>query len=323
MKKLFIIGGVTFSLIASVSLGYFFMHRNTKDDLISKINNLQTDIVVAKDKLKKEKKILESMTGDLSNSFPLAMGVQDQMRKGSDIVKRTDFMFSNPYDLDPELILKNILNGMAINDERKNINLLIEKWQKETDILSINKIDINESQKILQEAKTIQIYIENLNKIVNNLTPENSGLSQFQINIYVAELPSVNEINQVITSISNVIENYISSNSQIILGQTSTTTPGNVIAEQIIIEETQTQIAILQMQLAQAEQQLQELYPAPSPAPIVTETIPPLNTIIENQDINYLTYPSIYNPRTINRDDFQGIIIQPGEPRLIQGIDQY
>ena len=325
MKKSFIISGsIVFILILIFGI-YFFTRGNKPENLIIQKNKLQSDIVLAKDKLSKEKQILDTMVSGLFDSYPLAVNVQDQMKKASDIVSQTDFMFTDSSGLNPEIIVKNIISGFSINNERKNINLLISRWKQETDILSIKKIDINESNKIKQDTETIKTYIQNLSQIVGSFTTGNSGLSQLQIDSYLAQLPSIEVINEVLASLGTAIENANNppaSNPETQNSPASpnpppvappvVVTPSDVIREQAIVAEAQRQADILQEQLALIETQL-PLPPAPTaPTPVPTPI-----------EINPTNNPDYINPYNINSADYQGIIIQPGPPQLIQGTNQF
>lgn len=327
MNRSLISGGIVFLLII---LGmYFFIRGNNGDDLIAQKNNLQNNLVVAKKKLKEEKQKLEIMTSDLKNSFPLATSTQEQMRKASEIVRQTNFLFTNADGSNPELIVKNFLNNLRINNERKNINLLLAEWQKKMDISSIWAMNVQESEQISQEAQIIKKFIEDLSQIVGSFTTGNSGLSQLQIDSYLAQLPSIEVINEVLASLGTAIENANNppaSNPETNPGLQNSpaspnpppaqppvvVTPSDVIREQAIVAEAQRQADILQEQLALIEAQL-----SPPPAPI---TPTPAPTPIE---INPTNNPDYINPYNINSADYQGIIIQPGPPQLIQGTNQY
>lgn len=344
MKKWLIVGGEAAFLIILIFLGiYFFTRGNKSDDLITKKNKLQSDLVLAQDKLNKERENLYNMTGSLKQSYSLAFSVQDEMKKASDMVSQTDFMFIDPYGLGPQLRVKNTTD-IIISLERKDINLLIFQWQKKTDLLSVSKIDVNESEKIRNEAAMIKKYIQDLSEIVGGLTPANSGLSQLQINTYLAQLPSVDVINQVLASIGTAIENAISNNnSQALNTQTQTetntganvgtqndqtppsfgsntraVTPEAVVAEQAVVAETQTTVTTLQEQLAQIEEQIQQSSPPP------VETTTTINPVPENQNTN--NGENTNGTENLPSRDIingQGIIIQPGPPRLIQGTDPF
>lgn len=315
MKKSYIIG-IIFSLAILVLGVYFFTRTNIGDDLINQKNKLQSDIVLAENKLNKEKETLNTMTNNLESSFSLGASVQDQMRKASGLVGQTDFMFTNPLGVNPELIVKNFLTSARINSERKNINLLISAWQKETDISSITKIDIKESEKIKADAQTIKTFIEDLSQTVGSFTVANSGLSQLQINTYLSQLPSVDSINQVLASLQVAIDSSsnISSNPAV----TPTVMPENVITQQSVVAQAQTEVVVLQEQLATVEEQIQQTSPAPTPVPSDTNTT--ANPDSQNQTGSQSTNNPPYIPDNTNHQD---IIVQPGPPRLIQGTNQY
>lgn len=321
MKKPLVVSIVIIFLVILASGIYFFMRGNKGNDLIVKINKLQTDIVVAKDKLNKEKASLEVMTMNLNTSYPLATSVQGQMRKATDIVNQTNFMFNNPSSLNPELVVKNLLNGSAINEERKNINLLIESWQKKIEVLFVNQIDVKESEKIKQEAQIIKTFIENLSNIVVNLTPANSGLSQNQIDTYIAELPSVDSVNHVISSIAAAIQNYnntqsgsTGANNTPNLAPVPIVTPNQVVSQQVVVVDTQNQVTILQNQLTQIVQDNPSLV-----LPPIVNTTPTPAPVPDSQNANV----NVIVPGSVDNTNSPGIIIQPGAPRLIEGTNQY
>jgi hypothetical protein len=142
------------------------------------------------------------------------------------------------------------------------------------------------------------------------------------------QLPSVESIDAVFFSLQTAIENSNSNNfqtentgtenNQIPPSSPSFTpsvTPDDVIAQQAVVEETQSQVAALQEQLIQTEEQLPPLTPAP-PAEIKPTTNPnPENNIDKTNDF--------LNTYTGSGTESKGIIIQPGPPQLIQGTNQY
>ncbi len=324
MHKKAIIGGIiVFSAVLAFGL-YFFMNGNKLDYLVAQKDKLQNNLAVAEKKLNKEKEKLGTLTQELQASFPLAVSVQAQMRIASDIVKRTDFMFINPYGSNPELIVKNSLKNILINNQRRDINLLLLNWQRKIDLLSVEQINVDESAKIKQDMEMIKSFTDNLSKIVKGLTPENSGLSQIQINTYLSQLNSTGTIDEVLSSVGTAIETYNSNalntnNGQITSDSGSTVpkvTPNDVITQQSVVAESQNQVTVLQEQLTKVEEQIQPAPPAPVvPAPVVV--IPP----IENQNTNNTNNPT--TPYTREQIKDQGIIVQPGPPRLIQGTDAY
>ena len=348
MKKVLIVGAGMLFLGIFVFVIYFFMRGDKPDDLLTQKNKLQTAIVVAENKLNTEKEKLGALTKGLEDSFPFGVNIQAQMRKSSDLVKQTDFLFSNPYGTNPELIVKNSLNAALINKQRKEINLLLLAWQKKTDILFVDKIDKNESEKIKKDMELIKSLISALSKIVKELNTKNSGLSQVQIDSYVARFPTVSFIDEILANVEISIQNHnTESNSSNSTGEDNTDgsisedgandadTSGSqnssevsvedVVALEFVIAETQNQLTILHVQLAEVEEKIQQqtaLNPTPAPLPTqaTSEPVPAeIPTVTENQNTN-TTFVPIY---TKDRGTSKGIIIQPGPPRLIQGTDDH
>lgn len=299
-KSLIITLGIMF-LILIVGL-YLFTRSNKGEEVVVKINRLQKEIVVAKDKLEKENKKLEDMENSLKGSYPFAVVVQDQMRKATEIVKQTDFMFTNASGLNPELIIKNFLNSVEINNERREINKFLLEWQKKMDVLHIQTIDITEGEKIKQDVETIKTFLEDLAELIGNLTEANSGLSQFQIDTYSSQLPPIETINEVLASLQNAIENS-NNGSQNSSGTNSSTSVEDIAEQQEVVGDLEEEVSSLEDELGGTGW----VPPAP-PADVVPVVYPSL----ENLDV-----------RTIDRSKYQGIIIQPGPPRLIEGSNQY
>lgn len=336
MTKVFIGGGI---FIFILFLGIYFLTRSTsQDDLIAQKEKIQNDLTISRERLKKEKEKLNTMFDDLRLSFGFATTTQDQMKKASDVVKQTDFMFNDPHGSSPEIIVDNPLNNIFINIERGNINSILREWQKKTDLLSIKSIDVGEGEKIKKDAETIKTFIQDLSLVVSSLTPKNSGLSQFQINAYLSQLSSIVLINQVLASLETAIQNAKIDNSQIPNAQNdfpvynsqtfpsspsnttsniSTVAPEDVVAQQKIVAEVQAQTTALQDKLVEIQQQIQ---PVP-PFTVQTETNTTTSTNSTNQNQNNSNNSTgVYSPRQITP---QGIIIQPGPPQLIQGTDPF
>src|SRR3989344_103389 len=321
MNKSLIVSGVAVSVFILVLGGYLFTRGDEPEDLIAQKNKLLGDFAVAGEKLNKEKEILDTLTNSLRESFALAFSVQDQMKKASSLVARTDFMFTNTYGANPELIVQNPLTSILINNERKNVNLLLSEWKTKTNILSIDQIDVSGSEKIKQDVQTIKTFIEHLSQIVASLTPENSGLSQFEIDAYASAIPTSEDINEVLASLQIAIENSVEPESNPTSSSptpNSTVTPEEVVLQQEVVTEAQTEVTLLQEQLAQIEEQIEQasLVPAPTPADTTADSNSGDQTEVpseESEDDDNYGIP----------DTSQGIIIQPGPPRLIQGTDPF
>lgn len=317
------------------------MREGGPKDLIAEQKKIEIDLATAKDRLEKNKKILEAMVIDLRNTFVLGASVQDQMKKASSIVGQTDFLFYDPNGATPQLIFKNPISSIDINESRGNVNVIISEWNKKIDISLAKDIDIIASEKIKKDAETIKAFIEDLSDIVGGLAPTNSGLSQFQINSYSSQVPPITSINEVIFAIGVAIENSKSSGSSqnndnqtsVSTGNQTTSnlttessapttvnisyTPEEVSQAQVAVTQAQNQVTNLQIQLAQIEEQIVQTPIPASVEPVATTPdaeSPSVNTTSSNT--NYT-----YTPRKI--DSSQGIIIQPGPPQLIQGTDPF
>ncbi len=349
MNRIFIASGIVGLSVVLVAGVYFFGFRNKPDDLNTQQNKLEEALTVAQGKLSKAKDKLSVMTDDLSSYFFFGVSVQDQIVKATEVVKQTNFLFNDPDGENPEFIVKDLSAGKLINDERKEINLLLSDWQKKMDVLALRKIDAKEAEQIKKDAKRIKTFIQNLYKIVKNLTPENSGFSQTQINIYLLQLPSTTAIDEILDSISAsiVIENRgntsvnagsinsqtdsainednntetgevdtANSNTESTSTSVPSVTPEEVAAQQAVVREAEREVEAIQQQITQVQEQIQQ---TPPPAPIIPEPapipiVPPPQPEIQN--INILPGRRVIIPTTT-------IIIQPGPPRLIQGMDEF
>ena len=279
---------------------------------------LDQKLISAKDKLDKAKQTLGNMIDSLSSHFSFGFGIQVQMNEAIKLVKQTNFLFTDPDGPNPEFIVVNFSNKDAISESRKEINLLILNWQKRTDILSVGRIDVKEAEQIRQDAEKIKNFLDNLFNTVENFTPENSGLSQTQINLYQGQLPSPDAINKVIDTISSAITNgNTETNTPADNSNDNSVTPEDVVNQQNVVKEIEEEVQIIQEQITQVEQQIIQTQPPapvdPNPAPVV---VPPVVTPVENNNNVFLPGRRKITPST-------GIIIQPGPARLIQGIDDH
>lgn len=321
-----------------ILLGVYFLTRgNGLDYLIGQKDKLEGNLALAQGRLNKEKQTLDAMIKNFQNSSELTAKVQGQMKKASDLVKQTDFMFIDPDGSNPKIIVKNLLAYISINDERKNINQLLFKWQQKISARSAQNIDLSESEKIKEDAEIIKSFIEDLSKITGALTPQNSGLSQVRIDSYLLKLPSLQSVNEVLASLGAAIENYkindlqafdINTESNLNYSNFSLPSPSivfndSIVAQQVIVAEMQTEVTNIQQQLTQVEEQIQQSSPSPV-APLPSETDTTINSVLENQNTNNtITEYNYITPPSREFVPSQGIIIQPGPPRLIQGTDQY
>ena len=312
------------AVLGVVSSGvYFFAVKDGPNDLLRDTEELKAAILRTQTKLKKEQETLSSTTDDLLRSFPLGTSVQDHMQKFSDLVHETDFIFDDADTSNPELILKNVGASLLLNEKRKTINILLGEWQKKMGVSSLPGFNLADSQGVKADTANIREYIKQLGDLLANLTPENSGLSQDEIDAYLAELPSVGAVDELLATLQVAINTSTnnSTNQNIPVAQSNANAlVSTVVTQQSIVQETQNEINNLQNQLSQVNQQIAQSTPIPDP---VTTPIPPVTTtsttptIPTNNGTDYVPPPKrAIVPTT-------GIIVQPGPPVLIPGIDDH
>ncbi len=338
MNKSIVAGSIVAFLLIVLSGVYFLTREEKKEDLFSQKNKLEVSLATAKSKLEQEQSNLDSLKVGLRDSFPLAVGVQEQMRRASGLVGETDYLFTNSLSANPQLVFTNPLVSLKINEQRAKINLLLAEWKKKDNAMYLSKINISEAEKIQAEAESIKAFIEDLTKIVENLTVENSGLTQFQIDTYVYSLPSVESIEEVIVALNDIIDNS-TNNSQGIAEAEDTYEPAaninwnptsnevTVTPEQVVVAEqsvavVQAEVENIEAQLAVVNEQIQAQNPTVYVPPEDTTTDPNTNSSTggstTSSPSNSPNTPSGNTPAPS-----QGIVVQPGAPRLIQGSNPY
>ena len=218
---------------------YFYFRGRSSNDLKTEEDRLKTELALKKEKLNQEQQNLDNLLLGLGSSFPFAKSIQDQMINTSRIVKDTNFMFTNAEGSSPEFIVIGLGDNFLINNERRNVNLLVEDWNKLTKISSISNLGLEEAEKIRREAEVIKNFLVNILSIVDGLTPNNSGLSQSEIDTYLAQLPTIDSINQVLA----VLDASIASDAQSLEPPAPTVTPDEVIAQQNLVEQTEAEVS--------------------------------------------------------------------------------
>jgi hypothetical protein len=307
MKKIHLMsGGVVFLLLIVLGV-YFYSRGSGLDNLILQKQKLENDISLAKNKLDKEQQILETLKKGPNISAATTTIIQNQIKQVSALLSQTDFMFSDPTGTNPKIKIKESPASLALNAQRKRINLILKKWQEKNITSQVKEIDAKDGKQIEAEAEVIRIFVDNLSKIMDNLTVENSNLSSFQIKNYSTRLASLDSIDEVLVSIETTIKSS-NNNTQTVV------TPDKIVAQELVTNQTQLEIVILQNQLAQIEQQIQQLTPIPvsTTTPESSATISPSLENLDNYESSYIPY-----------NKSEPIIVQPGPPRLIEGSNQY
>ncbi len=315
---------IIFGIIASALFllgiyGAYNLNRNDYSALDQE--RLEQDLIFTKAKLQRERQKLAGLEQEFRNAFPFGVAVQAQMQAAAEIVGKTDFMFQNADTLDPEFILKNIDLAKDIDTQRKNINLLIANWKNISGTLDVGSIGLAEGEKVQKDITEIQLFISSLSKILADLAPDGSELTQFEIYTYISQIPSVNSVTLILNSLAEAVNSYndgqLASPPAGFIEQNtiaSFVTVKDIVAQQGIVANTEQEVARIEENLAQ----IQNIPEVQNTAPQIG--VPQTYIPVNNQ---YITNGEYVNPRTINKEDFEGIIIQPGPPKLIQGTDQF
>ncbi len=331
---------ITGSVVAVVVLAfgiYFFITGSKTHQLVAKKDAVQKDLESAKQVLTDETETLNNMVIGLRNSFSFAMSIQDQIKITKGLVAQTDFLFTGPNGNNPKMIFKNSDSDILINAERRDINIILEEWQKKISLSALNDLDEQEARLIEEQTRIVQRYIEDITEIVNTSTPENSGLTVAKIEDYKSKLPGADSVTDVITSIAQAVVDNQNKNTQnntspvvayvqtiypemqasttgSFTPQTPSITPEDVIAQQAIVDAAQAQVDALQKQLEQINQQIADQ----NKTNTATTTVVNQNQDGQTTNYNYSNYSGSYI-YSQGESGFQDLIAKPGVPQPLQG----
>ena len=317
-RVIIIIGGSV--ILVLLAAGYFIWFSGSVD-LFAKKSELGQSIARAQAKLDAQKQSLSAKTNALIKSFPLGASVQDHMRKSSEIVQDTNFLFNEAESSHPELVI-NTSKSSLINDQRRNINFLLAEWQTKLGVSSLSTIDILQSKKIKEDTGAIRAFIKELSDLLVDLTPQNSGLSQAEIDAYLSQLPSVGAVDELLANLQVAIDNPTVNTvtTSTTSSQLNNSNVSAVVTLEDDVEETENEIVNLQTELAQVEQQIAQSTPSTTSVTTVTTTPTTTTTPTPSQTTSGGTYTP--PPRRVITPS-TGIIVQPGPPVLIPGIDDH
>lgn len=207
------------------------------------------------------------------------------------ILKKTDIFFDDPNSSNPKIRIKitdkKVLDD--INRRRLQVSKLLKIWDERYNIIETDSPSIAllpSLPDMVKEAKNdikyIEEYIKALQNIVGDLTPQDSGLTQSEINYYETVVTTNSkEIEKVVANIV-LVETHT---AQIYQPQTSTTTPVVVnnnsnptpppVVPPIV---TPSQIQAQQDALTQAQEEednSDEEVVEPPPPPPASDSLPP------------------------------------------------
>lgn len=328
-------------IIIGLGLGtYYLANRNTKlKVLIEEEKKIENDLAQAQEQVVKEKEELNNLKESFNTSFPLYVTASEQYKNVATVVEKTDVFFNNP-NTEPKIILKTktLAIEKSINEKRANINELLASWKEKTDASLANKVTRNTIKELTNEALIIKYFVSTLNQIVQNLTPENSGLTQSAINNYETVIEEITgTINNTVTILENTqaspgsavtpetpaqneaVNTNLTTNGST-QTQTETVTLDQITTQEEVVIASEAQVVALEEALAQVQEEIaQETQattetnnPVPDPSPLVPDTSSPA------PDTSGSPTNSVEQNVIPGQDSFPDPILQPGQPKLIQ-----
>ncbi len=261
------------------------------------------------------------------------------------ILAKTDIFFSNANSEDPRIKIKISDKSVEaeINKKRLQITKMLEAWELKNEIINSDSLyqdllpTLNDLVKSAeQDMAYIRQYVKELEVIINNLSPNNSNLTQAQIIALESIIEDSNEyIQESISVISEIqAEIPVPTNPVVVVQETGTTTqasstgasmptttPPPVVYPPIV---TLTEIQTQEKKVEEAKKALESIT-ATTTSPVTTTptTTPPVNT----DPIHVITLPTtiIYYLPPSNIDYTGWPDIAPdtnvSKPLLLQGSD--
>ena len=237
---------------------------------------LLADLETAKQKLAAETTRLREIR---AGSYLISVS-EAEYEKAKNLVTKTNIFFLNPEGSRPEIQLKinNKIIATEINNRRAKINEMLKAWSE-------NDQSLETDLKLLEDIKTyliiIQVYLDQLESVVADLSTNDSGLTAGQIDSYTTIVRDGSE------EIKNIIET-IKETASIITGPTTSTSSQNsseISAQAEIIAETTNEIIHLEDQLYNPPTDTSKTSPTSTPLQDETTTNPLPSTSTESETI--------------------------------------
>jgi hypothetical protein len=204
-KNIYILITIVLSIFVIFACFYLFkeVKKMVSNNMVA--NKNLADLEIAKQKIDLEKKQLDELR---SKSYAMQVSLEQYLKIKS-LVDKTNIFFKDADSLNPQIQIKTKNRKIEdkINAQRLKINKLLLTWEEN------NKHSLETDQVLINQIKTavlyIESYVEQIQSIVFELSSNDSGLSNEQINSYRNVITgSVFEIKQVITTI-NIAETAI------------------------------------------------------------------------------------------------------------------
>ncbi len=176
--------GIGVPLIAIASGGYYLFHsENTKNaDISAQIaaKAPATDTTNSSPSANSPAGIFTRGSG--GTFIPAAYIKNAYVADNEAVTDKTDVLFSNPTTANPEIIIKTDPNVQAhIDTMRAEITTTLNDWKALVQDVNQNGPSQSSDASVQQYANDVEQYISELKLIIDNLTPDNSGLTPEEI----------------------------------------------------------------------------------------------------------------------------------------------
>ena len=240
-------------------------------------------------------------------------------------------------------------------DKSKELNFLIVRKEKLAQDLVLAEEQLNKEKEVLDNMISrsqsfsfsvasmgiFQIQVEEQIKIISKIVRETDS-KRSEVNLILSRLQEngiflTKEIEKKETDKKNTelsISEIVKIKEEIKIAQSLI--KDVIVLEKTIVAQAQTEVLILQEQFQNIQEQIQQLSlnPLSTPTPnsnsssnptSTLDSISPATPTTPTSETGITINPNSENLNSQEEDEYnsQGIIIQPGEPRLIQGTDAF
>lgn len=305
-----IVGGAVILIFA---FGIYLMFGGSSSpipkNLQDEASRITKELAAARQNLQNESNELNDLERAFRAMFPFYGIAADEYNNISGAVSKTDLFFLDANGNPKLKITSKSELQKKINDQRSYINKLLSNWKQKLSASQASAVTRQTINNLISDAQIIEEYVNDLSSVINLLTPENSGLTQAEIDSYQQILDDVN--NQLSSSIANLVVTTTTTqqNSQTqttTSSQNQTVTAQDLANQQAVVDAAQAQVDALAAQLAQIQALINQAI-ASSTQPVIQKT--------STQPKNIGTQRGDYVP--------PDLIVQPGPPGLVEGENAY
>lgn len=307
---------IILGFLGIVSAGAYYYFRAPQDSLAVQ----QLKLAQAKAKLQGKKVKLVTVEEEFAKTYSIYSILRAQYTKTEVIVEVVDNYLADP-KVDKALTEANAKVKKDIDTKYDKIKTLMDSWKAKVDYTYAPNVTVGTLNTFKKDAETIKTLIQTLQNTVENLTPDDSALTQAQIDAYEEQLQdALTAINSTITAVTNAVTQ---STQNPPFPPTNPVTPQQIEQAQEEVTQAQAEVDAAQAEVDAATPTPPGTPPPPPGTPSPTPTTPsPTPTPTPNPVPPPLPPPTNLGPDNSNGEDmypYNSIIITPPTPPLIQG----